>query len=149
MRKIPRWLARAPIPLFKAGLGFLFAGRLVLVEHTGRKSGLARYVALEVVLREPRGVVVASGYGRAAQWLRNVETTPSVRLWWGRRTAAPGTATILSPEHSRNLLEEYRRAQPARARTVAKALGLPELVAPDPLPGDIGERVPLVRFELD
>ena len=34
-----RWIVRAPIPLFRAGLGWLFGGRFVMAEHIGRKSG--------------------------------------------------------------------------------------------------------------
>ncbi|HLS79672.1 MAG TPA: nitroreductase family deazaflavin-dependent oxidoreductase, partial [Nocardia sp.] len=46
-----RWFVRAPIWAFRARLGFLFGGRLLLLEHTGRTSGKARYVALETVDR--------------------------------------------------------------------------------------------------
>ncbi|SHF80348.1 nitroreductase family deazaflavin-dependent oxidoreductase [Streptoalloteichus hindustanus] len=148
MRKIPRWLARAPIPLFRAGLGILLGRRFVMVEHTGRKSGQARHVVLEVLLREPDAVVVASGYGRASQWLRNVEATPRVRLWWGRNRGVAGRAHVLAPEESRRRLDRYRHEHPGQARIVASALGLPELTSAEPLPEDIGRRVPLVRFEI-
>ena len=46
-----RWLVRAPIPLFRAGLGFVFGGRLLLLEHLGRTSGEHRFVVLECVER--------------------------------------------------------------------------------------------------
>ncbi|MBF6467850.1 nitroreductase family deazaflavin-dependent oxidoreductase [Nocardia beijingensis] len=66
-----RWFVRAPITLFRARLGFLFGGRLLLLEHTGRRSGRARYVALETVVRPSRDrVVIASGFGTQAQWFR-------------------------------------------------------------------------------
>src|SRR3954462_11665890 len=84
VRRIPRWLARAPIGVFRCGLGWLFGGRLVMVEHTGRTAGRRRYVVLEVVEQEPGAVVLVSGYGRASQWLRNVVVEPRVRLWYGR-----------------------------------------------------------------
>jgi hypothetical protein len=37
-----RWFVRPPIWLFRAWRGFLFGGRLLLLEHFGRKSGATR-----------------------------------------------------------------------------------------------------------
>lgn len=145
-RRIPRWLARAPIGVFRAGAGWIFGRVLVMVEHTGRTSGLPRHVVLEVLVREPHAVVVASGYGRGSQWLRNVAAEPRVRLWLGRVREAPGTAQVLTPEQAREVLERYRREHPVRARFVARALGVPALLLESPLPADVGERIPLVRF---
>lgn len=148
MRKIPRWLARMPVPLFKAGFGALFGGRLLMLEHIGRVTGLRRYVVLEVVQREQDGVVVASGYGWQAQWLRNVHAAPGVRLWWRRLHGAESHAQIIEAAEARELLERYRKEHPGLARFVASALGLPELTRAEPLPRDIGGRVPLVRLRL-
>ncbi|MPV37702.1 nitroreductase family deazaflavin-dependent oxidoreductase [Georgenia subflava] len=145
MRKIPRRLARAPISLFKAGLGWVFGGVLVMVEHTGRTSGLRRYVVLEVVIPEAGAVVVAAGYGRRSQWFRNIVADPRVRLWRGGVVGVRAVAEVLPPAEARALLERYRREHPLRARFVARALGIEGLTSADPLPADVGERVPLVR----
>ena len=72
-----RWFVRAPIWLFRVRLGFLFGHRLLMLEHVGRKSGLARYVALEVVARVGDEYTVtatptprrASGHGSARRSL--------------------------------------------------------------------------------
>jgi hypothetical protein len=42
-------LVRAPIWLYRHGLGWLFGSRLLMLEHVGRKSGQPRYVVLEVI----------------------------------------------------------------------------------------------------
>jgi hypothetical protein len=34
-----RWVVRVPVGLYRARLGFLFGSRLLMLEHTGRKSG--------------------------------------------------------------------------------------------------------------
>lgn len=91
VRRIPRWLARAPIPLFRRGYGWLLGPR-VLLEHRGRRTGRARYAVLEVVGREPGALYVVSGYGRHAQWFRNVRVAPRVRVWTGALRAAPARA---------------------------------------------------------
>jgi deazaflavin-dependent oxidoreductase (nitroreductase family) len=145
VRRISRRLARAPIPVFRAGLGGVFGGVLVMVEHRGRTSGLLRYVVLETVVAEPGAVVVPSGYGSSSQWFRNVQADPRVRLWRGHTAGVRALAHVLPAAEARDLLERYRREHPLRGRLVARALGIPGLRPHDPLPADIGERVPLVR----
>jgi len=76
-----RWAVRAPVRLYQARLGFLFGSRLLMLEHTGRKSGARRHVVLEAVDHSRPGIyVVASGFGGQAQWFRNVRVDPRVRV---------------------------------------------------------------------
>ncbi|UGT42093.1 nitroreductase family deazaflavin-dependent oxidoreductase [Nocardia yamanashiensis] len=115
-----RWFVRAPIGLFRARLGFLFAGRLLLLEHLGRKSGRPRYVVLETVARPaPETVIIASGFGPAAQWYRNLRAHPACRVSIGFRNHVPATARTLTAEESKSVLAEYRRAHPAAYRELS------------------------------
>ena len=108
-----RPLVRAPIFLFKARLGFLFGGRLLMLEHRGRRSGLWRRVVLEIVDRpDPSTCVVVSGFGRRAQWYRNVEADPEVRVWLGSARPAPATARALGTEEAAAALRRYAVAHP-------------------------------------
>ena len=47
-----RWLVRAPILLYRGGLGFAFGSRLPILEHVGR--GPRRFVVLVVLERVRR-----------------------------------------------------------------------------------------------
>ena len=58
-----RWFVRAPIRLYRLGLGPLLGTRLVQLEHRGRTTGLPRLVVLEVVAIEAGAPVVVSGFG--------------------------------------------------------------------------------------
>jgi len=140
-----RWLMRAPIGVYRAGLGGLFGRRLLMVEHTGRKSGRERYVVLEVVARPTRGsYVVASGFGTRSQWFRNVQANPHVRLFITSRRPAPATARVLAPFEARAAMAAYRAAHPkawsALKPVLDESLGTPV---------DDGDDLPLVRFDLD
>ncbi|HEY4152423.1 MAG TPA: nitroreductase family deazaflavin-dependent oxidoreductase [Pseudolysinimonas sp.] len=140
-----RWLVRAPIVLFRAGLGFLFGGRLMLLEHTGRTSGLARYVALEVVSRPARGsFVVASGFGTKAQWYRNVVAHPEVRVRWSIRPSAAAIARPLDPQESAAIISAYADEHP---RTWAKLSPVFAATLGAPVEGP-DAALPLVRFDL-
>lgn len=148
VRRIPRWLARAPIPLLRHGFGWLTGGRLVLLEHRGRTSGLTRQVALEVVGRDAGHVWVVSGYGMAAQWYRNVLTDPQVRVWLGSRRGVSGIAVSLPAGRAWSVLEAYRACHPRAARALGRTLAIPELARGGPLPADIADRLPVVEVEL-
>jgi deazaflavin-dependent oxidoreductase (nitroreductase family) len=145
LRRMPRWLLRAPIPLFR-GAGPLLGRRFVLLEHRGRTSGRLRYVLLEVVHREPGALMVISGYGPTAQWYRNIETDPRVRIWSGGIRHAPATATPLSAEHGTAILESYRHHHPLAARALGRAFGIPEFAHRKPVPLRRAEELPLVRI---
>ncbi|MHA6783736.1 nitroreductase family deazaflavin-dependent oxidoreductase [Pseudonocardia saturnea] len=120
--RMQRAVHRAPIALFRIGLGGLFGRRLLLLTHTGRCTGAARQVVLEVVGRHGDGYLVASGYGPRAQWYRNILAEPHVRFQVGRRTHA-GRARPLPPEQSGNHLAEYARRHPRTAATLMRTVG--------------------------
>jgi len=145
-RRIPRLLARAPIGVFRLGLGGVFGGRLVMVDHRGRRSGLVRHVVLETVARDGDACVVVSGYGWSAQWLRNIHADPRVRLWSGWGTGRNARAEVLPPEESVAVLERYRREHPVAARSLGRALGLEPLFTQGPLSAEQVERLPVVRI---
>ena len=65
---VSRALFRAPIYLYRLGLGWLFGKRILLLNHIGRVSGTQRQVILEVVEHDPTNgsFVVASGWGATA-----------------------------------------------------------------------------------
>lgn len=62
-RGLLRFLLRAPIWLYRAGLGGLFGHRLIYIAHRGRRTGARREVVVETVRYDPavpEAVVVAA-----------------------------------------------------------------------------------------
>ncbi|WP_433195072.1 nitroreductase family deazaflavin-dependent oxidoreductase [Nocardia sp. CA-107356] len=115
-----RWFVRAPIGLIRARLGFLFGGRILLLEHIGRKSGLPRYAVLEVVSHpKPDTFVIASGFGRGSQWYRNLAVEPHCRVSVGWRNRAPAMARMLDQDECRAVLADYRIRHPKAYRELA------------------------------
>ncbi len=145
LRRMPRWLTRAPIPLLHR-VAPLLGGRFVLIEHLGRRSGLPRHVVLEVVHREPGALMVISGSGPDAQWFRNIQAEPIVRIWSGGIRDAVAVAVPLSAEHGTAILESYRHHHPLAARVLGQAIGIPEFTHGKPVPVRRAEELPLVRI---
>ena len=117
-----RWLMRMPIPLYRAGLGWIFGGRLVMIEHLGRVSHRTRYVVVEVVERERNAIRVASGFGTTSQWYRNLRANPAAYLSTGRARRVEAAVRLLGAEESAAVLARYAAAHPEAYATLSGAM---------------------------
>ena len=81
-----RLMFRAPIWLYRLGLGGVLGKRFLLLNHTGRKSGLPRQTVLEVVdyNKTSNTYYIVSGYGEQSDWYKNIRKTPDVTIQVGR-----------------------------------------------------------------
>jgi deazaflavin-dependent oxidoreductase (nitroreductase family) len=134
-----RPLMRAPIWIYRARAGGLFGSRVLMLEHIGRKSGAPRYVVLEVVDHpNPENYVVTSGFGRKAQWFRNIRANPRVRVYIGGQAPRRATARVLDRQQADRILAAYRGRHPRsweRFRPVLEeTLGEPITDTDTPLP---------------
>ena len=128
-----RWLMRLPIPMYRAGLGWLLGPRFVMIEHLGRSSGEPRYAVVEIVEREGRVVRVASGFGTRAQWYRNLRAN-GVAGGVRREHVA---VDLLDDVASDTVLDRYRAAHPDAWLRLKNAMGVAQ-------GGDA--RIPIVEF---
>jgi deazaflavin-dependent oxidoreductase (nitroreductase family) len=73
--------------LYRWKCGWLLGHRFLLLIHVGRRTGLRRQTVLEVLEYREEGLeaVVMSAFGRAADWLRNIEATPNPEVIIGSR----------------------------------------------------------------
>jgi deazaflavin-dependent oxidoreductase (nitroreductase family) len=150
---IQRALFRAPIWLYRLGLGSVLGGRFVLLTHRGRSTGEARQAVLEVVgANDTTGtVLVASGFGSRSQWFRNIQVEPRVLFQVGNRRRR-GTAEPLPPEESGRVLAHYAQQHPEVAAALMRGLGHDvgdsvaeyERLGADPIDG-----IPVVRLVPD
>lgn len=134
-----RRLMRAPIWIYRARAGALFGSRILMLEHIGRKSGAPRYVVLEVVEHSSPGTyVVASGFGRKAQWFRNIQANPRVRVYVGSRAPRRATARVLDQHEADRTLAAYRgrhrKAWEQMRPVLEETLGAPITDTDTPLP---------------
>ena len=136
-----QWLVRAPIVVFRLRLGLLFGGRLLLLEHVGRRSGQPRQVVLECVERSaPRRIVIASGFGDRSQWYRNLLAHPECHVSIGTRHRVPAVAWTLTSAETSAVRGRYREQHRAAYRELS---GVVEESIGQPI-----ESVPMVELEL-
>ncbi|MDK1342366.1 nitroreductase family deazaflavin-dependent oxidoreductase [Streptomyces sp. 378] len=142
-----RLAARAPLFLFRVGLGPVLGKRFLLLHHVGRRTGLDRHVVLEVVSREavPPGWTVASGFGPGSDWYRNLRAQPKTVVQVGNRHHAV-TARFLSPDDGARIMADYSRRHPRTARRLCAFMGLPADGSETSF-RDAGRAIPFVRLE--
>jgi deazaflavin-dependent oxidoreductase (nitroreductase family) len=142
-----RKLYRIPIRAYNLHLGWIFGRRLLLLNHSGRRTGKQRQSVLEIVERDPAdgSFTVASGWGASADWYRNVLHTPQVSVQVGPRTMAM-TARPLSEDEGGEVFARYAsHHQWAAKRLLPRVLGL----SVDGSRADfraVGRHLPFIRF---
>ncbi|GAA3165587.1 nitroreductase family deazaflavin-dependent oxidoreductase [Nonomuraea salmonea] len=139
-----RKLWRLPILLYRLGLGALLGGRVMLLNHVGRVSGLPRQVVIEVVEHDENGYVAASGFGVKADWYRNVTASPEVTIQVGGRVH-PVTAVPLPAEAGAVIMARYASQHPTAARRLCKLMGYAVDESQDDY-HEVGKHIPFVRF---
>jgi deazaflavin-dependent oxidoreductase (nitroreductase family) len=84
-----------------------------LLTHTGRKSGLPGQTVLEVVRYDKAtgACIVASGFGKGSDWVRNVKHDPHIHFIIGR-IRHTGLAEGLDPQTAGRELAEYAHRHP-------------------------------------
>lgn len=136
-----RWMVRMPITLYRAGLGFLFGTRLLMLEHVGRNSGTRRRVVLEVLARPARGeYVIIAGFAQKAQWYRNIRANPHVRVSTGFRRNMPALAVPMTQTESAAVLDACKQRHPAELEQMSRIF---QQVCGRPI-----EAMPMVRLRV-
>jgi deazaflavin-dependent oxidoreductase (nitroreductase family) len=81
-----RMLNRVAEPMVRAGLGSprIVPGGLLVLEHTGRKSGRRIRTPLAAT-RIQRHVIIGTFRGDRSQWVRNLAAEPKALVWIGGR----------------------------------------------------------------
>ncbi len=106
-----RALSRLPLWLYRLGLGWLLGRRFLRLVHIGRKSGRSRETVLEVVLVEPEGFVVASGFGPRSDWYLNLQAEPRARVQVGVKWFQ-ARARFLRDQEAAEALRRYAALHP-------------------------------------
>ena len=122
--RLLRSFFRAPIMMYRIGLGGLMPGQLLLTT-VGRKSGRLRRAVVDVLRHDAATdtYYVASAYGARSDWYRNLEANPTLRVQvrWRRFSARP---TFLSQEETEEMLVDFWRRHRLYSRATMRLVGL-------------------------
>ncbi len=57
-----------------------YAGRIMVLIHTGRKTGIRRRTPVNFTMLG-EDIIIVAGFGAAADWYRNIKRNPRVEVW--------------------------------------------------------------------
>jgi len=138
-----RAMFKWPVQLWRLGLGPLLGRFLVLITHTGRKSGLPRRTLAELHVIDSRKYAPCA-FGRRAQWYRNIEADPLVTI---QTSAGAESARAVRVTDDQELLALFDLDQPLNR---AMLEGYLATLGIEPTPEDIlakKDRIYWIRFD--
>ena len=86
MRQGFRYMNKFMVLMWRLGMGKMInfspeqMGRIMVITHTGRKSGLARRTPVNYALIDGE-LYCTVGFGEKSDWYRNILKTPEVEVW--------------------------------------------------------------------
>ena len=110
MNPMLRHLFRAPAYLYRWKCGWLLGHRFLLLIHIGRRTGRRHHTVLEIMERRNDGpeAIVMSAFGRNADWLRNIEATPSSEIIIGSQRFIVALR-LLDEEEAVRVITDYEK----------------------------------------
>jgi deazaflavin-dependent oxidoreductase (nitroreductase family) len=115
---------RLPLGLYEHGWGWLLGHVFLRLVHVGRRTGQQHSTVAMVLAYDPttRRTVICSGWGRDADWVRNLRAGPAARVDIGRETYIP-THRFLSEDEAVLVVKHFRHRHPGRVRLISRVLG--------------------------
>ena len=114
-----RWLLRAPVLVYRIGLGGLMPGRPMLgglmpahlmLTTVGRRSGRPHRVVVDMWQDTATdSYYVASGFGEHADWYRNLQANPEVGVQVGWHRLRARATTLPEEEAEEQVLSRWRQ----------------------------------------
>jgi deazaflavin-dependent oxidoreductase (nitroreductase family) len=128
LRRRPGRLAiavfRIPLPLYRAGWGWVLGRTFLLLIHAGRRTGQPHAMTAMVLHYdlETHEAVICSGWGSTTDWIRNIRERPALEVRIGRESFTP-QQRFLDEDESYTVTVEFCLRHPARSGVLRRVLG--------------------------
>jgi deazaflavin-dependent oxidoreductase (nitroreductase family) len=128
---------RLPLFLYRRGWGWVLGRTFLSLVHIGRRSGQPHEMVAMVLGDDPasREVVICSGWGPDADWVRNVRARGAQQVCIGRDRFKP-EHRFLDDDEAVAIGVAFRDRHPHRMRLICTILGW----------GDLSTDAALLRF---
>ena len=132
LRRTPGRLAlavfRLPLFLYRRGWGWLLGRTFLSLVHAGRRSGQPHQIVAMVLADDPvaRQVVICSGWGPDADWVKNVRAGGAQQVCIGRDRFVP-EHRFLSDDEAAAVGVAFRERHHRRLWLISKILGWGDL----------------------
>jgi deazaflavin-dependent oxidoreductase (nitroreductase family) len=123
------WLSRlafrAPLALYRIGLGGLLGHQFLVLTHVGRRTGQIHETVLKVLHYDAttHESIVASAWGAEADWYRNLQVRPALAVRTAGAWYVPETRTLPADE-AFAVFTDWTRRQHQFAELMLGQIGL-------------------------
>lgn len=117
---------KAPLYVWRLGLGRLLIPHFLVLTTTGRKSGLPRHTMLEYSQVDGK-IYIASGWGDRSQWYKNAMADPLVTVQPVGKATLSGRIERVTDESEFRQLYEAMQASPIMAEWL-KTYNIPNTI---------------------
>jgi deazaflavin-dependent oxidoreductase (nitroreductase family) len=84
-------------------IGTKYGGYILVIKHTGRKTGLTRFTPVNYATIDG-DIYCTSGFGKSADWYRNIQSNPEVEVWLPNSRWAGVAEDVTDAENRTELL---------------------------------------------
>jgi deazaflavin-dependent oxidoreductase (nitroreductase family) len=126
--RLMRMAFRAPLALWRMGLGPVIGKVMMVIGTTGRKSGLPRYAMAECHVIDGRKYAPCT-FGERADWYRNIQADPYVTIQTAAGVERAKARRVTDTEELLRVFCMMRRRYPVMMDSYLKSVG----VRPDPV----------------
>jgi deazaflavin-dependent oxidoreductase (nitroreductase family) len=137
-----------PTWLYRLHLGWLLGQRFLMLLHTGRRTGRTHRTVVEVVSHEGSlTFYVVSGWGRRADWYRNIHEEPEVQIRVGSRTME-ARAEDVPTDKAAAIMQEYAARYPLAFKELTRVFLGEEMPPGLETARRVVEMMPMVVFQV-
>ncbi len=138
-----RLMFKAPLQLWRLGLGFIIGRIIMVLTVTGRRTGLPRHTMVEYYRLDGTPYAV-SAFGERSQWYRNLVANPQVTIQTAQGVESMRASRVTDPDEIARVYEFFMRRDPPLTGWYLASLGIEATVADVVAKRD---RLHFVRFE--
>lgn len=149
--RLARWFFRVPQWLYRMGLGGcerLVGMHWLLITTKGRRTGLPRPVMVDLLDHDPATgrYYVQPGWGRASDWVKNIEANPIVDIQDGRRRFRARAIDVSGPEGGEHA-SRFMRKHPLARLLAKRMLGIEMPASEEALRAVLSKDIMVLAFE--
>jgi len=137
---------RLPLHLYRRGWGRFLGHSFLVFVHAGRNTGTPHEATAMVLSfdKTTKEAVICSAWGPDADWVRNLNVRPALRVQIGRESFVP-EQRFLTEDEAFAVAVEFHRQHPWRLRLISSVLGWGNLRS-DPAVREFVRTRPFVAF---
>ena len=127
-----KWMFKAPLQLWRLGLGPLLGHHLLILTHKGRKSGRIYHTMVEFH-RLNGNIYVPCAFGPQSDWYQNINSHPLVTVQTSKGSESMSATRVTDDQEMLDVFKLFQQRDPPLTNLYLRTLDI------EPIPADVLE----------